>query len=446
MKGKVWLPLLPLLLLLGCGNESNRDYVRFYVWGDAAEVANYEAIAAKFEEKTGIRVSVEPSAGSYYDNLNIAFSSATKAPDIFFTESGEFAGHIATGKLLNLSAYIRDGELDVQSEANPNGSIALWGLNDAYRYDGENVGQGDYYAFIKDYSPDFVLWYNKDHIDEYNQENNLKKGDEGFMEYPSSTEALSWDEFLDMSHKLTKGNRYGTMLDHVPYQHAMEWVQQTGASLWTDGEKYLNAEDPNVIKAFQFFTDLQVGEKKSSPVIGPTGIGSGEAFANGNVSFVFYGSYAYSTYHWDSLPFSYGIAPAPTPTGGSDLYQGCSGMIALAINKASPVKDKAVAFLNYYMSEGNSYLAKKGFNIPGNRLIAESDAYRSPESSELRELNRYFLKLAETTHPLVRNRYLSQLTVEDKFGKYFSSYLSNPSSSSVANVLKNIRDDLKKEI
>jgi multiple sugar transport system substrate-binding protein len=429
------------LALLSSCQKSSRDYLVFYVWGDSAEVSSYEKIAADFETATGIKVKVEPSTGSYYDNLNISFSSASKAPDLFFTESGEFIGHLSSKKLLDLSPYIADGSID----AKDGGTISLWDLNDAYRYDGTNVGAGDYYALIKDWSPDFVVWYNKSHIDSYNTEHNLKAGDSGFMDYPSATIPMSWDEFMDMSYKLKKENRYGTMLDRVPYKHAMEWVQMTGSSLWSDG-KYLNAKDAGVQKAFQFWSDLQVGAKASAPVVGPSGIGSGEAFANGNLSFAFFGSWAYSTYHWDSLPFEFGICPPPTPSAGMEPYCASSGMIALAINNATGMKKEAVQFLNYYMDKGNQYMATKGFNIPGNKQVAMSDAFLHPEESALAKINQYFVSLAEKTHPLIYNKAIPQLTVESKFDKYFSSYLANPSSGNVAAVLENVAEDLKKEL
>lgn len=443
------------LPLLGCDSEqSKRDYLVFYVWGDNAELACYEKIAADFEKETGIRVQVQPATGDYYDNLNISFSSKENAPDIFFTESGEFLSHMASGKMLDLTPYIESGVLDVKTGTNTDGTIELWDVNDAYRYDGENVGQGSYYALIKDWSPDFVMWYNKSHIDEYNAENGLSEGDEGFMAYPSEDVPMTWDEFLDMSYKLRKANRYGTMLDRVPYKHLMEWIQMTGSSTWVGEEQFFNADDANVKKAFEFFTDLQIGERASAPVIGPSGVGSGEAFANGNVSFVFFGNWAYSTYSWDSVGFEIGYCPSPVPAkeDGSaltsdDIYAGSCGMIALAVNGESGMKDEAVQFLNYYMTKGNEYMAGKGFNIPGNKAVANSDAYRNPEDSQLAAINQYFLNIANNhTHAIVYNKYIGQETFEDIIGKYMSSYLANPSSTTLDKVLENIAEDVRREM
>ena len=50
--------------------------------------------------------------------------------------------------------------------------------------------------------------------DEYNTKNNLKSGDDGFMEYPSSEVPMTWDEFLDMSYK----QGLNIIVCHVNYQ------------------------------------------------------------------------------------------------------------------------------------------------------------------------------------------------------------------------------------
>lgn len=442
-----------LIALVSCGKTTKRDHLIFYVWGDNTELASYEKIARDYEAETGIKVEVQLATGNYYENLNISFSSKDQAPDIFFTESGEFLSHLASNKIMNLEPYIQSGALDVKTSSNSDGKIELWDVNSAYQYDDENVGKGDHYALIKDWSPDFVMWYNKSHIDEYNKENNLKKGDAGYMEYPSKDVPMTWDEFLDMSYKLRKENRYGTMLDRVPYKHLMEWIQMTGSSTWIDN-KYFNNKDPNVYKAFQFFSDLQIGEKASAPIIGPTGVGSGEAFANGNISFAFFGNWAYSTYSWDNAGFEIGYCPAPVPAHedgsaltSADAYAGSCGMISLAVYKDTTLPDEAISFLNYYMTKGNEYMASKGFNIPGNKIVANSDTYKNPENAELAEINQYFLNVANNyTHPIVYNNCIGQDTFESILGKYVSDYLSNPKGTTLQAVLDKIAADVRREI
>ena len=107
--------MLITLTLVACGNNSGpkRDHLVFSVWGSSAEVANYEKIAKAYEEQGGMQVKVVPATGDYYDSLNISFSSKNNAPDLFFTESGEFIANLASSKIMNLQPYIDSGALDV---------------------------------------------------------------------------------------------------------------------------------------------------------------------------------------------------------------------------------------------------------------------------------------------------------------------------------------------
>ena len=274
----------------------------------------------------------------------------------------------------------------------------------------------------------------------------------GYMNNPDSNIPMTWDEFLDMSYKLRKPGRYGTMLDRVPFKHLMEWVQMGGDSFWDADRKNLNKDSKALTDAFNFFVDLQIGEKASAPIIGPTGIGSGEAFANGNLSFAFYGNWAYSTYNWDNVGFEIGYCPSPVPAKDraltqEDTYAGSCGMVSLAIYKDTTLPDEAVKFLNYYMTKGNEYMAKKGFNIPGNKKVANSSTYKNPEDSFLASINQYFLNIANNyTHPIIYNSYIGQDTVESIIGQHMSDYLANPKGGTIAKVIENIDNDLKREL
>lgn len=438
------------ILLTSCKSGGKKDGLVFYVWGDTVEISLYEKVASEFSKLTGIKVSVQHPSDDYYNNLSISLSSKDNAPDIFFTEAGEFNGHIQSNTLLDLSPYIENGTIDIKTDQNPDGSIELWPINDTYRFDGEKVGSGDYYALIKDWSTDFVLWYNKDHIDQYNEENDLEEGDDDFMEYPSETVPMSWNQFLDMSKKLTKTNRYGTMLDRVPYKHVFEWIQMSGSSPWIDN-KYFNSTDPNVYKAFKFFKDLQVGDKASAPLSTATSaIGSGNAFANGQLSFAFFGNWAYSSYNWDSVSFNIGICPPPVNKSNpkeKDTYAASASMVALSVYKKSKMKDEAAQFINYYMSEGQKVMANKGFNIPGNKLIANSDIFLRPDDAFLGKINKYFLNIAEKySHSLEFNSYLTQETVEAAMQKHLSVHFLNPNQKDLQTVLNDIADEIKKKI
>ncbi|MDR0831510.1 MAG: extracellular solute-binding protein [Bacillales bacterium] len=428
------------LLLLGCQNNSKkRDYIIFYVWGNTVEISAYEKMAKNYQELSGMEVRIQPATGNYYDNLNILFSSKTNSPDIFFTELGQFNEQIDGDKLLNLQPYIESKALDIKTDNNLDGSIELWDVNNSYKVN------GDYYVIIKDWSPDFMLWYNKNHLQEYNQANpNLAIPD-------LTGRTLTWSEFADISYRVGEfKNQYGTMLDRVPYKHVMQWVQQTGDSIWEEDNINFNKNASGVFNSFKYFVELQKGTKASAPVIGPSGIGSGEAFANGNISFAFFGNWAYSSFDWGSVGFEMGLIPPPLPDNSPYSNYACSAaMVGLGINSASPVKEETVDFLNYYNKEGIKEMAFKGFNLPGNKKIASQDEYLYPEDSKLGEINRIVVEAAENyCYEIKYNKLIPQTTIEEIFGKYFSSYLANyiNTDQALQNVLNNIYNDIKNEL
>ena len=62
-------------------------------------------------------------------------------------------------------------------------------------------------------------------------------------------------------------------------------------------------------------------------------------------------------------------------------------------------------------------------------------------------INQYFLNVANNyTHPIVYNGYIAQTTVEDIFGKYMSTYLSNPTGETLQEVLDKIAADIDREL
>ena len=63
----------------GCNKRADNTIV-YYMWGSTKEVATAQQLAADFEVlHPGWHVEVEPSSGSYYDNLK-TFSAAATNP------------------------------------------------------------------------------------------------------------------------------------------------------------------------------------------------------------------------------------------------------------------------------------------------------------------------------------------------------------------------------
>ena len=378
----------------------------YYVWGSDSEFALTQEIVDDFNAANPkVLVEIERSGGDYFGMLRTRYAGGNE-PDVFLMDPGEVGGFLREDLLLPLDDFFAGSTLKPED---------LWSVNDLYRYDGTRNGRGDLYALIKDWSPDFMMFYNKSHLDEAG------------IAHPSATEPMTWAEFLAMAKKLTQRNtqgditRYGTMMDFVPYKHLLEYVQMAGSSLYEDGGKAFNRGDAGVLKAFQYFVDLQKGpDAPAQYSTGAQASGSGERFAAGTVSVVWFGRWAYPSYAWDKVGFDVGVAPPPVPEKGMKATAGSSGMIAHAISVNTRSPQAAWAFLDYYMTVGEIKVADTGFNIPGNKTIAK-DRFQNVADAKVKELNRFFLDAAENyTFPVQYSPLLSTTRVESLLSQEIS--------------------------
>ncbi|MBQ8885654.1 MAG: extracellular solute-binding protein [Clostridia bacterium] len=404
----------------GCKKENDKS-ITYYLWGSREEIAMAQQLADDFELlHPEWKVEVQPSNGIYYDNLKTYFGGGN-APDLFYMEGGMIEGFIKDGLLLELDEYLEKGENLDKSD--------LWELNDSYRYDSANgkMGSGKLYAVIKDLTPDFMMIYNKKHIEKYNEENAVSLAeavgyptDESGV-YPSADVPMSWAQCTKMCRLLTKFDsngditRYGTTLDQVPWKHVMEWIQMGGDTLFTEDMHYLNVGSDAVKSAFEYFISFQSGDTKSAASV-TNSEGGGEGFKNGEISVVWNGRWAFESYGWYDVNFEIGVAPPPTPNGGGEAYCATT-MISHAISAQSKNPDIAYAFLEYYMTAGMKEYVRTGYNIPGNKTIAYGD-FLNVDDAYHKQLNNYFIKYLEKASPLTYNFYIDQSRVESILGDY----------------------------
>lgn len=411
-------------LIGGCGGGGGDKSIVYYMWGSSKEVKAAEQLAADFEVlHPGWHVDVQSSSGSYYDNLKTYFGGGN-APDVFFMEGGMIESFLKDGLLLDLEPYLKAGGAFTEEN--------LWDVNDYYRYDASarRMGSGDLYAVIKDLTPDFMMIYNKKHIDEYNashetslaQEVGYPAGTGADAPYPSESTAMTWEQCTKMCRLLTKTNangditRYGTTLDQVPWKHVMEWIQMGGDTLFTEDMRELNVSSQAVTDAFEYFIAFQSGETKSAAPVASNSVGGGEGFRNGDISVVWNGRWAWQSYGWYDVNFEIGVAPPPTPKGGEDVY--CSTvMTAQAISSTTKHPEVAWAFLEYYMTAGMREYVQTGYNIPGNKTIAYGD-FLNVDDAYQKNLNSYFIGFIEKAQPIEYSFYIDQGRVEGILGDY----------------------------
>lgn len=441
-----------ILALSGCSNESHSDQkctIEFYVYDNATA---YQKLADQFNLlHPDWIVSIREDKASYFDHLKTYFGAGIE-PDMFFMEPGEIASFIRDDQLLNLQPYIEQGTELKESD--------LWEANDGYRYNqgSKELGDkdGDLYALAKDLSADFLMVYNKNHIDEYNRTHDISLHDlilypseDGI--YPSETKPMSWAQNEEFCYQLSKFDknggfeRYGTVFDYIPWRHVMEWVQQQGGSLFSSDGKTFLADDERVIAAFRHLTNYCVGEKASSTPLDTKSVDTGIGFKSQSVSVVWAGRWSFKAYDWSDLSFEYGIAPGPVRNIGDPVFTSTS-FVGIAISATSKYPEVAYQFLEYLLTSGVRQEIKnnESFNVPANKTIAGSDLYLNPSDEEIAKLNNYFYQMTSIADPLSFSPYIDTTTMEAKLGlNYGATWTEN---ASVADALAQCKKDIETEI
>lgn len=433
-KQRIFSIALAAFLSIGClgacsggGNDSvvsqadpnEKAEIEFYVW---AEKALCEEIADSFETiYPNWKVKVTLATSDYYQSLQ-TYSGANIMPDIFYMQPGYISDFCRDRLLLNLQPYLDAGE-DLTKED-------LWTLNDSYRYDTqtEKLGSGDLYAYIKDFTPEFMMIYNKSHIDEYNETHDVSLAaevgyptDDGV--YPSTTKSMSWSQNERMCRLLSKfdnnGNftRYGSNFGFEPWSHLGEFVSQLGGTMF-NADGYMNADSPEMIAALEHLKNYMDGETASSVKIGSSVVNDGMGFRNGDISVLFTGRWAFQQYDWDNAEFDIGVAPAAMPEAEQETKM-VSAMVGIAISAESKYPAVAYKFVEYYMTYGQKLLSKKGFNIPGNKTIAYKD-YVDTGDAEVDELNAYFLSMVDKCEMVEVNPWLDYGSIGTVYGMELS--------------------------
>lgn len=451
------LKLLSLLLILplaSCGSEQTQEsgssrqsggrkkQLTYLVSGESDTYKNIlNQLLREFNDSIaseGYEIVTETPGGEYYQSLGSKFS-ANKAPDIFQMEIGNFNAYRAL--MAPLDEYIDNSSVLSKDD--------LWDLNDAYKFD------GTYRALIKDFSPDFMLIYNKSLLNEYNQSHPTRQ----FT--ISDTTPMSWDDFYSMVSTIQKemNINYGTSLGFCGIKHLHELVQSTGASMYINDGHDLNESDANVRKAFEFYCALQKdnasdlsyyrlnqnGGKAPGSYTSGSNLSEDQLFAQRKTFSIFNGLYAFPSYGFYDLPFEVGIAPHPVLNPEQGAYATTSAMVAHAISVKSKYKDIAYRWLEYYQTEGLKRMATIAYNIPGSKSVAGSDAFLNNSNPKVAQVASYFYNFVDSgvVHPTQYNPNISYLKLETCYTTHLGKYYDKESSLSFDNLIIEIGKSIK---
>jgi multiple sugar transport system substrate-binding protein len=168
----------------GDTGDGDADTIQFMFRGGPDEKAAYEEAIERYTEDTGIKVEmIVTDADQYATKLQAAVSGG-KVPDVFYIEQANLQSYVHSGVLMDITELVEESDVDLDN---------IWPFGvDSYRFDGTLQGtpEGKLYGLPKDVGP-FAFGYNKTMFEEAG------------LELPSPDQPYTWDEFVDITEKLT---------------------------------------------------------------------------------------------------------------------------------------------------------------------------------------------------------------------------------------------------
>jgi ABC-type glycerol-3-phosphate transport system substrate-binding protein len=159
---------------------------------------------------------------------------------------------VARDLALDLDDYFASSELLKADDIDP--------INDVWRYDGTAQGQGPRYGLAKDYSQDSMFWYNTAIFDAAG------------VAYPSETEALDYDSWLEMGRQLTRKDGetttvYGLSAGGLGLFISMaNMTASAGGSLLSEDLAAVDFSSPEAQKALTWYLEYARARVGFSPV------------------------------------------------------------------------------------------------------------------------------------------------------------------------------------
>lgn len=386
-------------LLAGCtggsGGNSSGD-VTLDVMVGAQDISD-EQIAEFEADNPGIKVNIVLYDAS---RLNTMLASGNP-PDIAFGNAVGSANFNARGLATDLTPYLEESDVLKEDDLQP--------VNDGFRWDGTKSGKGPLYGIVKDWSQDNALWYN------------TALFDAAGVPYLSDTEAITYDELLEISKKLSKINGGTTEV----YGLGMEWqwslygpiasmVAQQGESLFNDDLTEVDFTSDAAQKALQWFVDY--GKSGVGPTsLNPLPDGSDySTFAAGRMAISQDGYWFGGNFAADDAMKTVRFAPAPTM--GDKPVASSFGGAGLWIPEAAKDKDAAWKFMEYFMAGTPAEeRAASGWGLPSLKSLAD----KLPQEQEYqKQAYEVVQSQLEYTAPLPDSPYVSASLLQDTIDKY----------------------------
>lgn len=343
-----------------------------------------------------------------YDPTRLAASFAAGNPPDFVRVFGatDMPNLVARGLATNLDSYFASSKILQASQ--------LVAVNDNFRFDGLTQSKGSLYGMAKDWSQDLCFWYNK------------KLFDQAKVTYPSETNPLTYDEFLDMGKRLTvrNGDKVQTYGLDVAWSaqlqgRVLQMVAQQGASVYNSDLSKADFTTHEARKALQWYVDWAKAKVGSGPLVPDASASWSVAFPADRSAMVQFGFwFGGEVDSWTQIRDHVGFAPAPVM--GTTRVSSCVSATGAYIPSKAKHKDAAWKVMEYFMG-GQPAIdrAKSGFGLPTLQPLFEDIPQTLPYQKQAYQTTKNELQYFQTLR--------------------FSPYISDSAASSaIANAITSV--------
>ena len=281
-----------------------------------------------------------------------AMYAAGNPPDVFRVQAAGIPQYISRKMLKNLQPYFAASKVLKPDDLAP--------ANNFYKWDGKQIGKGDLYGMVKDWSPDFTLYAY------------TKAFEDAGVKVPSDTAALTYQELHDLAAKVNK--KAGAKRVYWGYVHSNndQWIDRSAMNMLAEKGQSLYSEDfskanltgnPEAVKVFRYLYDLAAEGLHQTPV-DPSPNWMGADFNNGQIAILQYGYWFSAMAESDTTKGKTVMLPAPTWSGTRrDPTMTATGWV---ISSQTKDPDAAWAVFETYMGGAPAVArASSGWGVPG---------------------------------------------------------------------------------
>lgn len=317
------------------GSESGDEiHISYSYWGTPDEAASVQEVADKYhEENPGVVVDIVCIPNEEYVTKLNTMAAANELPDCGIMNEAGVLDFGSKGLLADIS------DMYAGADAAPLDSIT-------FKADGKPVAYSAANEIL-------VLYYNKDLFDAAG------------VPYPSSTDAMTWDEFVDTAKKLTidvNGKnasedgfdpenivQYGCTVDNWTWQLEV-WALSNGGRWFSEDGKSCTINTPEVAESIQKVADLMNVEHVMPYRAGLTDDGVQSTICAGNIAMSTGGAWNIGAC-LNGVDFNYGVARLPKM---KDSVTICTGGPQVVFSQSKHPAE-AMEFIKWYMKEENSW-------------------------------------------------------------------------------------------